>query len=110
MFCLWEHVNIFFRVLNFLECGGKNFHFVHSSADPEYVAATTMRSAFEYQGQKCSACSRIFVPASLWPEIQRLMLEIVNQVKVGDVNFLFKFFFIYEFLGSRWLNFNVSCN
>ena len=67
------------------ECGGKNFHFVHPSSDPEYVSTSTIRSAFEYQGQKCSACSRIFVPASLWPEIQRLMLDLVNQIKVGDV-------------------------
>lgn len=48
------------------ECGGKNFHFVHASANPCTVAAATLRSAFEYSGQKCSACSRLFVPASLW--------------------------------------------
>lgn len=48
------------------ECGGKNFHFVHPSADPEVVLAQTIRSAFEYSGQKCSACSRLYVPASLW--------------------------------------------
>ena len=53
------------------ECGGKNFHFVHSSAAEsiETVVATTTRSAFEYQGQKCSACSRIYVPESLWPKV-----------------------------------------
>lgn len=51
------------------ECGGKNFHFVHSSANVETVINSTIRSAFEYSGQKCSACSRIFVPQSLWPQV-----------------------------------------
>ncbi len=48
------------------ECGGKNFHVVHPSADIETVVNETLRSAFEYQGQKCSACSRLYVPRSLW--------------------------------------------
>ena len=51
------------------ECGGKNYHFVHTSADVESVVKSTVRSAFEYQGQKCSACSRMYVPESLWPQV-----------------------------------------
>lgn len=51
------------------ECGGKNYHLVHSSADVESVVNATIRSAFEYNGQKCSACSRMYVPESLWSEV-----------------------------------------
>lgn len=51
------------------ECGGKNYHFVHESADLTNVAVNTIRSAFEYSGQKCSACSRLYVPESKWPEV-----------------------------------------
>ena len=46
------------------ECGGKNYHFVHNSADVKHVAVGTIRSAFEYGGQKCSACSRLFNTSS----------------------------------------------
>jgi 1-pyrroline-5-carboxylate dehydrogenase len=48
------------------ETGGKNFHLIHPSADVEHVVNNTIRAAFEYQGQKCSACSRLYVPKSLW--------------------------------------------
>lgn len=51
------------------ECGGKNYHFVHPSADVDTVATATIRSAFEYCGQKCSACSRAYIPESLWPTV-----------------------------------------
>lgn len=51
------------------ECGGKNYHFVHSSADVETVVYATIRSAFEFNGQKCSACSRMYVPESLWGKV-----------------------------------------
>lgn len=54
------------------ECGGKNYHFVHATADVESVVNSTIRSAFEYQGQKCSACSRMYVPESLWPKVHFL--------------------------------------
>ncbi|KAL3102047.1 hypothetical protein niasHS_003456 [Heterodera schachtii] len=67
------------------ECGGKNFHFVHPSADVPSVVACTHRAAFEYQGQKCSACSRMFVPKSLWPSIQKGLAELASQTKMGDV-------------------------
>lgn len=51
------------------ECGGKNYHFVHMSADVESVINGTIKSAFEFNGQKCSACSRMYVPESLWPKV-----------------------------------------
>lgn len=51
------------------ECGGKNYHLLHETADVEAAAVGTVRSAFEYCGQKCSAVSRLYVPQSLWPEV-----------------------------------------
>ncbi len=51
------------------ECGGKNFHLLHETADVESAVKGTVRSAFEYSGQKCSAVSRMYVPESLWPEV-----------------------------------------
>uniref|UniRef100_A0A8C8VN85 Multifunctional fusion protein n=1 Tax=Pelusios castaneus TaxID=367368 RepID=A0A8C8VN85_9SAUR len=66
------------------ECGGKNFHFVHSSADVPSVVNGTLRSAFEYSGQKCSACSRLYAPDSLWPQIKEKLLEEHGKIKVGD--------------------------
>ncbi|XP_018580707.2 delta-1-pyrroline-5-carboxylate dehydrogenase, mitochondrial [Scleropages formosus] len=66
------------------ECGGKNFHFVHKSADVQSVAMGTIRSAFEYGGQKCSACSRMYVPDSLWPQIKKELLAVQKHIKVGD--------------------------
>ncbi|KAL0978476.1 hypothetical protein UPYG_G00170950 [Umbra pygmaea] len=66
------------------ECGGKNFHFVHKSADVQSVVTGTIRSAFEYGGQKCSACSRMYVPDSLWPQIKQGLLDIHKQLKVGN--------------------------
>lgn len=75
------------RITN-TECGGKNFHFIHPSAELATVAPATIRSAFEYQGQKCSACSRAYVPQSLWPQLQQQMLDILKQIKVGPVRSL----------------------
>ncbi|XP_051804383.1 delta-1-pyrroline-5-carboxylate dehydrogenase, mitochondrial [Acanthochromis polyacanthus] len=66
------------------ECGGKNFHFVHSSADIQSVVMGTIRSAFEFGGQKCSACSRMYVPDSLWPQIRQKMVDVLRDVRVGD--------------------------
>ncbi|XP_050178694.1 delta-1-pyrroline-5-carboxylate dehydrogenase, mitochondrial [Myiozetetes cayanensis] len=66
------------------ECGGKNFHVVHSSADVGSVVNGTLRSAFEYGGQKCSACSRLYAPDSLWPQIKEKLLEEHGKIKVGD--------------------------
>ncbi|VVC36986.1 Aldehyde/histidinol dehydrogenase,Aldehyde dehydrogenase N-terminal domain,Aldehyde dehydrogenase [Cinara cedri] len=67
------------------ECGGKNYHFVHPTANVTSVINGTIRSAFEYCGQKCSACSRLYVPQSLWPEIKEGLLETRNKLKIGDV-------------------------
>lgn len=67
------------------ECGGKNFHFVHPSADVESVVTGTLRSSFEYCGQKCSACSRMYVPESLWSKIKTGLIEKRNTLKIGDV-------------------------
>uniref|UniRef100_A0A4W2GY55 Multifunctional fusion protein n=1 Tax=Bos indicus x Bos taurus TaxID=30522 RepID=A0A4W2GY55_BOBOX len=66
------------------ECGGKNFHFVHRSADVDSVVSGTLRSAFEYGGQKCSACSRLYAPRSLWPQIKGRLLEELGGIKVGN--------------------------
>ncbi|XP_063798195.1 delta-1-pyrroline-5-carboxylate dehydrogenase, mitochondrial [Pseudophryne corroboree] len=66
------------------ECGGKNFHFVHKSADLESAVNGAIRSAFEYSGQKCSACSRMYVPDSLWPQIKARLLEEHGKIKVGN--------------------------
>ncbi|XP_048470926.1 delta-1-pyrroline-5-carboxylate dehydrogenase, mitochondrial isoform X2 [Rhincodon typus] len=75
------------------ECGGKNFHFVHKSADIGSVVNGTIRSAFEYGGQKCSACSRMYVPDSLWPEIKKNLLEEQKKIKVGNPADDFETFF-----------------
>lgn len=75
------------------ECGGKNFHFVHKSADVSSVVSGTIRSAFEYGGQKCSACSRMYVPDSLWPQIRQELVNVLKDVRVGNpVNDLSCFF------------------
>ena len=65
------------------ETGGKNYHLVHSSADPHNAVINTIRGAFEYQGQKCSATSRAYVPSSLWPEIKPGLIEQTKTLKVG---------------------------
>ncbi|KOC60208.1 Delta-1-pyrroline-5-carboxylate dehydrogenase, mitochondrial [Habropoda laboriosa] len=67
------------------ECGGKNYHFVHPSADVESVVNGTIKSSFEFNGQKCSACSRMYVPESLWPKIKEGLLSIRDTLKIGDV-------------------------
>nr|CAH8841045.1 unnamed protein product [Trichobilharzia regenti] len=66
------------------ECGGKNYHFLHPSANLEEAAVGTIRSSFEYSGQKCSACSRLYVPESLWEKFKGLLLSHYKQLKVGS--------------------------
>lgn len=66
------------------ECGGKNFHFVHKSADIQSVVMGTIRSSFEYGGQKCSACSRMYVPDTLWPQIKQELLSVHKEITMGD--------------------------
>ncbi len=67
------------------ETGGKDFIVAHESADVEAVVAAIIRGAFEYQGQKCSAVSRVYIPQSLYPQLKKRLLEEVKAVKVGDV-------------------------
>ena len=67
------------------ETGGKDFIVAHPSADAEAVATAIVRGSFEYQGQKCSAASRIFAPSNLWPEIRDRVVEDVATIRVGDV-------------------------
>jgi 1-pyrroline-5-carboxylate dehydrogenase len=67
------------------ETGGKNFHLLHKSADVTNAVNQTIRAAFEYQGQKCSACSRVYVPENLWPSFREKLLQQVSQIKVGSV-------------------------
>lgn len=88
---LWQRIAVnignyrtFPRIVG--ETGGKNMHFVHNSAHVETVVNQTIRGAFEYQGQKCSACSRLYVPESLWPEIKTRLLEEASKIRQGDVN------------------------
>ncbi|MEZ5063165.1 MAG: L-glutamate gamma-semialdehyde dehydrogenase [bacterium] len=66
------------------ETGGKDFVFAHPSADPKAVATALVRGAFEYQGQKCSAASRAYLPKSLWKRIKDELLGQVSQIKMGD--------------------------
>lgn len=66
------------------ETGGKDFIFVHSSADARQVATAMVRGSFEYQGQKCSAASRAYVPASIWKDIRDYMGEMISEIKMGD--------------------------
>jgi 1-pyrroline-5-carboxylate dehydrogenase len=66
------------------ETGGKDYIFVHHSADMAEAATAIVRAAFEYQGQKCSACSRVYAPASRWPQLRDLILGLVGRIQVGD--------------------------
>lgn len=66
------------------ETGGKDFIFVHRSAVPEEVATAITRGAFEYQGQKCSAASRAYIPKSIWPRIKEILLKQIGEIKMGD--------------------------
>lgn len=67
------------------ETGGKNFVMVHPSACPQEVACALVRGAFEYQGQKCSAASRAYIPKSLWNEVKDIMCDMIKSIKMGDV-------------------------
>jgi 1-pyrroline-5-carboxylate dehydrogenase len=65
------------------ETGGKNFHLIHSSSDIENAIINTVRGAFEYQGQKCSATSRAYIPQSIWETFKRRLVEETEKLKVG---------------------------
>lgn len=66
------------------ETGGKNFHVVHKSALVPNAAKNTVRGAFEFQGQKCSATSRVFVSESVWPEFKKELQQEIEKLEVGD--------------------------
>ena len=68
------------------ETGGKDFIVAHPTADAEAVATAILRGSFEYQGQKCSAASRVYAPASMWPAIQEQLVDQVGEIKYGDVS------------------------
>jgi 1-pyrroline-5-carboxylate dehydrogenase len=68
------------------ETGGKDFIVAHPSADVDALATAIVRGSFEYQGQKCSAASRVFAPSNLWPELKERLVEQVRALKVGNVN------------------------
>lgn len=67
------------------ETGGKDFIFVHESTDIDELVAATVRGAFEYQGQKCSAASRMYVPDSIWPNFRDRLLAEIETIKMGPV-------------------------
>jgi 1-pyrroline-5-carboxylate dehydrogenase len=67
------------------ETGGKDFVFAHPSAEPVALSVALLRGAFEYQGQKCSAASRAYVPASLWPAVKQGLSEMLATVAMGPV-------------------------
>jgi 1-pyrroline-5-carboxylate dehydrogenase len=67
------------------ETGGKDFIVAHRSADPAALSVAIARGGFEYQGQKCSAASRVYVPESLWPEVRDRTVAIMKDIRMGDV-------------------------
>ena len=70
------------------ETGGKDFIFAHASAidDLDALATAIVRGGFEYQGQKCSACSRVYVPESVWARLKPRLQEMIAEIRVGDVS------------------------
>lgn len=78
-----EHYKSYPKIVG--ETGGKNFIFAHSSADALDIATAIVRGAFEYQGQKCSAGSRAYIPASLWPKVKEYVGDMLKDIKMGDV-------------------------
>jgi 1-pyrroline-5-carboxylate dehydrogenase len=67
------------------ETGGKDFIVAHASADPQALAVAVVRGGYEYQGQKCSAVSRIYVPRSIWNDVRDRVVAMMAEIKVGDV-------------------------
>lgn len=78
-----KHMKYYPRIVG--ETGGKDFIFAHNSADVDALAVAALRGAFEYQGQKCSAASRMYVPKSIWAEFKEKYVAEVNKIKMGDV-------------------------
>ena len=67
------------------ETGGKDFIFAHNSADVDMLVVALVRGAFEYQGQKCSAASRAYIPRSIWPKVKEKLVSMTDELKMGDV-------------------------
>jgi 1-pyrroline-5-carboxylate dehydrogenase len=67
------------------ETGGKDFIIAHPSADATAVSTAIIRGGFEYQGQKCSAASRVYIPSGMWPSVRERLADEVPQIKMGDV-------------------------
>jgi 1-pyrroline-5-carboxylate dehydrogenase len=78
-----DHYRNYPRIVG--ETGGKDFIVAHPSADLDAVATAVVRGSFEYQGQKCSAASRVYAPSNLWPALRARLAEEVATIKVGDV-------------------------
>jgi 1-pyrroline-5-carboxylate dehydrogenase len=68
------------------ETGGKDFIVAHPSADVDAVATAILRGSFEYQGQKCSAASRVYAPDNMWPELRERLVREVSEIRMGDVS------------------------
>ncbi len=77
-----EHYKSYPRIVG--ETGGKDFIMVHPSANPDEVSTAMVRGSFEFQGQKCSAASRAYVPESMWPEVKQKIGEMIDEIKIGD--------------------------
>jgi len=77
-----EHFRSYPRIVG--ETGGKDFVMVHQSANAAEVATALARGAFEFQGQKCSAASRAYIPESLWPQVKGILVEQVHSFKQGS--------------------------
>ena len=67
------------------ETGGKDFIFAHKTADIDALISAMVRGAYEYQGQKCSAASRAYIPESIWGKVRERMLDEISKIKMGDV-------------------------
>lgn len=87
---VWKHVSgnlqlyrSYPRIVG--ETGGKDFIFAHNSANTLELAVAIVRGAFEYQGQKCSAASRAYIPSSIWNETQDHLVKMIKEIKTGDV-------------------------
>ncbi|WP_020073098.1 L-glutamate gamma-semialdehyde dehydrogenase [Faecalispora sporosphaeroides] len=81
-----EHIGSYINYPRLVgETGGKDFVFAHKFAQVAPLVTALVRGAFEYQGQKCSAASRAFIPASLWPQVKERMLGEISKLKVGDI-------------------------
>lgn len=88
------------------ETGGKDFIMAHSSAEPKSLAVAISRGAFEYQGQKCSAASRAYIPTNLWPEVKNMILSDLKTMKMGPTEDFTNFInaVIDEKVSTSWLN------